>query len=156
MARSRLWPEPRLSFPPSFPLPGWVDLCHMWGGTSHEEEGDTEDHGDGHDAGSHTGNGLQRENETLHEDSSKQHPQGCSREVHSTCKEREAGLCARAWENVWAQTPCWTTEKGHARLPEGTCVTGSSAVVVSDINWALTVFQAHLQKLGPCSLSDVG
>lgn len=55
-ARSRLLAK--VSSHPSFPLPGWVDLCHSWGGASHEEERDTEDHRDGDDAGSHPGNGL--------------------------------------------------------------------------------------------------
>lgn len=65
-------------------LPGGVDLSHSWGGASHKEERGAEDYGDGHDGGSHSGDGLQRENEPFHEDSSKQHPQGRSRKVYST------------------------------------------------------------------------
>lgn len=69
-ARSRLWPQQRVSSHPSFPLPGWVDLRHNLGGAPHEEERDTKCDGGGHDDRSHAGNGLQRENKTLHEDSS--------------------------------------------------------------------------------------
>lgn len=83
-ARSRLWPQQRGSSHLSFPLPGGIDLRYSGGGASHEEERGAEDHGDGDDGGSHAGNGLQRENKTFHEDSSKQHPQGCGRKVHST------------------------------------------------------------------------
>ena len=95
------------------PLPGGVDLRHERGGAAHEEQRGTEHHGDDDDGGGYTGNGLQRENTALHEDPSKQHPQGRSREVHSTYRQREAGLGARPWSAMW------TTEKG-AWLPEGT------------------------------------
>lgn len=97
-ARSRLWPQQRGSPHLSFPLPGGIDLCYRGGGASHEEERGAENHGDGDDGGSHAGNGLQRENKTLHEDSSEQHSQCCSWEVHGTYKQREAGLGAKDWE----------------------------------------------------------
>ena len=95
------------------PLPGGVDLCHEWGGAAHEEQRGTEDHGDDDDGGSHTGNGLQRENTALHEDPSKQHPQSRSREVHSTYRQREAGLGTQALE-------CYVDHREGGMASEGT------------------------------------